>query len=252
MESAWALHRAWPKPTSSSPRQRPQRLRPPNSRASSRQRTDSPDPRLSPTATRRDCRSSWQGIAERTSTGRLLTPAARRHVARMLHAIAPAAGRLDRRFATLLRQRAIMPCKSEPSWPSPPRRFTPPLARPIPGAGGLQRPPPGQAERSAGRGERSPAGVRGLLDPVLAGHCEPAREQLHLATVLVLNDAFYQVREAESQAFFALTTPKPRLPVSTICSAVSSASSPRHSRRAPAASSCSTGRRLANLRAALH
>src|ERR1035437_2948932 len=38
-------------------------------------------------------------------TSRLLTPADRRHVARMLRAVAPAAGRLDRRFATLLRQR---------------------------------------------------------------------------------------------------------------------------------------------------
>ena len=39
---------------------------------------------------------------------------------------------------------------------------------------------------------------------MLAGQFEPEREQLHLATVLILNDAYYQVREAESQAFFGL------------------------------------------------
>jgi signal transduction histidine kinase len=44
----------------------------------------------------------------------------------------------------------------------------------------------------------------GLLNAMLPGQFEPAREQLHLATVLALNDAFYQVREAEAQAFFGL------------------------------------------------
>jgi signal transduction histidine kinase len=43
-----------------------------------------------------------------------------------------------------------------------------------------------------------------LLDPVLAGAFQPAREQLHLITVVAVNQAFYQVREAESQAFFGL------------------------------------------------
>jgi len=43
-----------------------------------------------------------------------------------------------------------------------------------------------------------------LLEAVLPGRFQPAREQLHMATIFALNQAFYQVREAESQAFFGL------------------------------------------------
>jgi len=138
-------------------------------------------------------------------TSRLLTPAARRHAARMARAMAPAASRLDRRFAALLRQRrydaaqiraflAITPAAAS-HFRSLPRfleqveyngrrlaKLNVPLAE------------VGQVLREFGA----------LLDPLLAGRFEPAREQLHLATVLILNDAFYQVREAETQAFFGL------------------------------------------------
>jgi len=44
----------------------------------------------------------------------------------------------------------------------------------------------------------------GLLDTQLEGKFQPAREQLQLATTLTLNHAYYQVREAESQAFFGI------------------------------------------------
>jgi signal transduction histidine kinase len=44
-----------------------------------------------------------------------------------------------------------------------------------------------------------------LLEAVLGGRFEPAREQLYLVTVLALKQAFYQVREAEAQAFFGLS-----------------------------------------------
>src|ERR1035437_2423192 len=138
-------------------------------------------------------------------TSRLLTPAARRHVARMLRAVAPAAGRLDRRFATLLRQRRYNALQI--------RAF---LAITAAAASRL-RSLPQFLEQVAYNGRRlaklnvPPSAVDevlrefgGLLDPVLAGQFEPAREQLHLATILILNDAFYQVREAESQAFFGL------------------------------------------------
>ena len=138
-------------------------------------------------------------------TSRLLTPAARRHVARMLRAVAPAAGRLDRRFATLLRQRRYDALQI--------RAF---LAITAAAASRL-RSLPQFLEQVAYNGRRlaklnvPPSAVDevlrefgGLLDPVLAGQFEPAREQLHLATILILNDAFYQVREAESQAFFGL------------------------------------------------
>jgi len=43
-----------------------------------------------------------------------------------------------------------------------------------------------------------------LLDAGLRGRFGPAREQLRLATLLALNNAFYEVREAETQAFFGL------------------------------------------------
>ena len=43
-----------------------------------------------------------------------------------------------------------------------------------------------------------------LLDSTFKGRFAPAREQLQIATRLALNHAFYQVREAESQAFFGL------------------------------------------------
>ena len=43
-----------------------------------------------------------------------------------------------------------------------------------------------------------------LLDTALAGGFAPPREQLQLVTRLALNQAYYQVREAESQAFFGL------------------------------------------------
>jgi signal transduction histidine kinase len=43
-----------------------------------------------------------------------------------------------------------------------------------------------------------------LLDRELTGGHAPSREQLQLVTRLVLHQAYYQVREAESQAFFGL------------------------------------------------
>jgi signal transduction histidine kinase len=43
-----------------------------------------------------------------------------------------------------------------------------------------------------------------LLDSILNGEFRPAREQLHLITRLALNRSFYEVREAEAQAFFGL------------------------------------------------
>jgi signal transduction histidine kinase len=138
-------------------------------------------------------------------TSRLLTAAARRHVARMLRAIAPAAGRLDRRFATLLRRRRYNAAQI--------RAF---LAI-TPAAAARLRSLPRFLEQVAYNGRRlaklnvPPSALDevlrefgGLLDPVLAGNFEPAREQLNMATILILNDAFYQVREAESQTFFGL------------------------------------------------
>jgi signal transduction histidine kinase len=44
----------------------------------------------------------------------------------------------------------------------------------------------------------------GLLGPMLSGHFEPAREQLRLATSLILNQAYFQVRETEAHALFGI------------------------------------------------
>jgi signal transduction histidine kinase len=123
----------------------------------------------------------------------------------MVRAIAPTAGRLDRRFAALLRQRGYNAAQI--------RAF---LAI-TPAAASRLRSLAQFLEQVEYNGRRlaklnvPPAAVNevlrefdGLLDPVLAGNFEPAREQLQLATVLILNDAFFQVREAESQAFFGL------------------------------------------------
>ncbi len=43
------------------------------------------------------------------------------------------------------------------------------------------------------------------IDEALGGRFQPAREQLHLATRLVLDQAFYRVSESESQALLALS-----------------------------------------------
>jgi signal transduction histidine kinase len=57
----------------------------------------------------------------------------------------------------------------------------------------------------------SPAGVGealdrfdGLLAPCIAGRFQPAREQLRMATLFTLNQSYYGVREAETQAFYGL------------------------------------------------
>ncbi len=61
-----------------------------------------------------------------------------------------------------------------------------------------------------------------LLDPVLAGRFQPAREQLHLATTLTLNEAYYHVREAETQALFGIYRAEVAALSSTIfCTALS-------------------------------
>lgn len=143
-----------------------------------------------------------------------LTPAARRYIEGMLKVIAPSASVLDRRFRAALRKR-------EPAGTRLPRgqrearikallAITPAAASRLPsvfhfleqaGYNGrrlakLNLPPD---EANAALDE-----FNALLDPVLEGNFQPAREQLRLATVLALNHAYYEVREAETQAFFGL------------------------------------------------
>jgi signal transduction histidine kinase len=138
-------------------------------------------------------------------TAALLTPAARRHAAAMARAIAPFAARLDRDFLARLRKRAYEAAQI--------RAF---LAI-TPAARSRLRSLPQFLEQVDYNGRRlaklnvPPAEVGevlrefgAILDPVLGGEYQPAREQLHLATILTLENAFYHVREAETQAFFGL------------------------------------------------
>jgi signal transduction histidine kinase len=135
----------------------------------------------------------------------ILTPEARRHVLRMIGAIGPAVQRLDRQFTRLLKERPYDAAQI--------RAFlaiTPAAAARL----GSLRPFLEQVEHNGRRLAKlnvPPAeveevlrGFGGLLDALLDGKFQPAREQLQLATTLTLNQAYYQVREAESQAFFGI------------------------------------------------
>jgi signal transduction histidine kinase len=138
-------------------------------------------------------------------TDPLLNAAARRHVNRLLKAVAEHAATLDRRFQTILRKEghdsvrvraflAITPAAASQLASFPQfleqveyngRRLAKLNVRPNEANAAL---------KSFGA----------LLDQLLPGQFEPAREQLYLATVLALKDAFYQVREVEAQAFFGI------------------------------------------------
>ena len=133
------------------------------------------------------------------------TAEARRHIAHLLQALAEETDRLDRRFRALLRKGG---------WTAPEIKA---LLAITPAAGARLGSLARFREHVDYHGRRlaklnvPPAKVvealeqfGRLLDPVLEGRFEPAREQLHLATRLALDHAYYQVREDESQAFFGL------------------------------------------------
>jgi signal transduction histidine kinase len=134
----------------------------------------------------------------------LLTPAARLHAGKMARAIAPAIKRLERRFRTILERRydAVQAAALLAITPAAAAQFLS-LAR-------FLREVDVQGRRLA-KLNVPPAGVHdalrefaALLDPVLGGRFQPAREQLHLATVVVLENAYYRVRESEAQTLFSI------------------------------------------------
>jgi signal transduction histidine kinase len=133
------------------------------------------------------------------------TPAARRHIRRMLRALAPVAARLERRCRAFLRGRPYDDAQ------------TLALLAILPGAASRLRNLNQFMEQVEYSGRRlarlnlPPSEVLELLREFgamlgseLAGRFEPAREQLQLATVLALNQSYYQVRESETQTFFGL------------------------------------------------
>ena len=135
----------------------------------------------------------------------LFTRAARSHAAHLTRALGPVAGRLEREFGRWLRDRGYDPAQ---------RRAlagVTPLAAAR--AGGLARFVE-QVERhgrSLAHWNLPPSEVQEalvqfgrMLADTLDGRFAPSREQIHLATVLALTRAYYQVREAETQALFAI------------------------------------------------
>jgi signal transduction histidine kinase len=134
-----------------------------------------------------------------------LSAAAQRHIRAMLRAVAPAAERLETAFrdAGLMRdaQGARLDALVDVTPVGAVRQRT--LAaffRHVEARGRdlarLNTPPP---EATAFLAE-----CNTLLESELEGRFSPAREQLQLATVMVLNRAFYDVRESEARCFFGL------------------------------------------------
>jgi signal transduction histidine kinase len=135
----------------------------------------------------------------------LFTSGARRHLRLLLRSIRPLADRLDRQFRAVLRQSPYDAAQIRA------------LLAVTPAAASRLRTLDQFLEQVEYDGRRLArlnlpltevgellGDFGGLLDPALAGAFAPAREQLQVVTRLVLNRAYYQVREAESQAFFGL------------------------------------------------
>ena len=134
-----------------------------------------------------------------------LTTEARRHLRLLLAAIRPVAIRLDRKFRALLCQRPYdnltvrAVCAITPAAAAQLRTlelFFDQVEYNGRRLAKLNVPPAEAAELLAEFGT--------ILEPALDGRFAPAREQLQLITRALLNQAYYQVREAEAQAFFGL------------------------------------------------
>src|SRR5215469_1368314 len=135
----------------------------------------------------------------------VLTPDARRHIARMGRAIAPAAPALQRAFVKRMAKRGMGARETRalaaltPAAASGLRAIGPFLEQVEYNSGRLAKlnvPPSDALDALREFGE--------MLAPRLGGRFDPAREQLQLATSLILNQAYYQVREAETQALFGI------------------------------------------------
>jgi len=136
----------------------------------------------------------------------LFTPAARRHIAQLMRALAARAGGLERRSRAQLRQRGWDRARIEAFL-----GVTPVACARLGSLAGFLE----QVESSGRRLARlnvTPVEVVEALEEfgqlvagALEGRFAPAREQLQMATRLTLNQAFFQVHESEVQAFFGLS-----------------------------------------------
>lgn len=134
-----------------------------------------------------------------------MTTEGTRHVRKMLRSLAPCADRLDRRLSTWLRKTGCDAAQAKA------------LLSITPAAAARLESLPRFFRQASYNGRRlaklnlPPTLVTESLqqfDQLAVGQLEgrfaPAREQLQLATHFVLNRAYYEVREAEAQAFFGL------------------------------------------------
>ena len=135
----------------------------------------------------------------------LFTSGARRHLRLLMQAVQPLAVRLDRQFRAALLERPYDAAQIRA------------LLAITPAAAARLRTLEQFLEQAEYNGRRLAllnlplvevcdllAEFGGLMETTLEGGFAPAREQLQLVTRLVLNRAYYKVREAESQAFFGL------------------------------------------------
>lgn len=137
---------------------------------------------------------------------RLFTPAARRHIAGLRSALRSKAEQLNQQFHSRLRKAG---------WDAGQIRallaITPAACAQAGSLTGFLKHLDDQGRRLAKLNVPQTALSELLeqfgqhLEPLLGGRFAPAREQLQMATRLILNQAYYQVREAESQAFFGLS-----------------------------------------------
>ena len=146
------------------------------------------------------------GLAE---PSRLLSKDARRRLGQMARALAPHLEPVDARLSVFLQKRRFSPAQQKTLMAIAPVAAARVLAS--------KRPISRFLEHLDYNGRRlaqlnvSPANLDEFLsecdrsmDLVLKGVFRPAREQLRLITLLALNRSFYEVREAEAQAFFGL------------------------------------------------
>jgi signal transduction histidine kinase len=135
----------------------------------------------------------------------VLTREARRYIRILLNAIGPVADSLERRFRIALRERRY----DDPSARAL-LSITPVAAAQLGSLAKFTEQVEYNGRRLAKLNVPRPEVKHALnefadlLDIALGGRFRPAREQLHLATVQAIENAFYQVKEAESQAFFAI------------------------------------------------
>jgi signal transduction histidine kinase len=126
-------------------------------------------------------------------------------MAKLLAAVRPAATRLNRQFRTLLAKRSYNAAQSRALMSITPvaaSRLSSPAAffQEVHRQGRLLAKlnvPPAEAQETLGEFDE-------VTRSVLGGKHQPAWEQFQLATVLALNQAFFEVRECETRAFFGL------------------------------------------------